>query len=135
MENIDQNIDRPTKNPLQDNLPIANVSRIMKEVLDDKTKISREAKELVQECVGEFIAFITSEASHKCKNENRKTVNGEDILWSLDQAGFGEYKDIQKIYQEKYKLVQEKFGDVNQAQNDDESKLSMISGNSQDFDI
>ena len=135
MENLEKNIDRTNNSSLQDNLPIANVSRIMKEVQDDKTKISREAKELVQECVGEFIAFITSEASFKCKNENRKTVNGEDILWSLDQAGFEEYKDIQKVYQEKYKVIQEKYGDINHSQNADESRLSMISGDSDESDV
>ena len=65
---------------VQDSLPIANVSRIMKQVLDKQTKISKEAKECVQECVGEFIEFITSEASFICKNDRRKTVSGADIL-------------------------------------------------------
>mmetsp|Transcript_31786 Transcript_31786/g.82947 ORF Transcript_31786/g.82947 Transcript_31786/m.82947 type:complete len:97 (-) Transcript_31786:2827-3117(-) len=42
-------------------LPIANISRIMKRVLPVNAKVSREAKEAVQECVSEFISFITSE--------------------------------------------------------------------------
>lgn len=42
-------------------LPIANISRIMKRSIPSSAKISREAKECVQECVSEFIAFITSE--------------------------------------------------------------------------
>ncbi len=42
-------------------LPIANVSRIMKQVLPENSKISKESKQLVQECASEFIAFITSE--------------------------------------------------------------------------
>lgn len=42
-------------------LPIANISRIMKRVLPSNAKISKEAKEGVQECVSEFISFITSE--------------------------------------------------------------------------
>jgi nuclear transcription Y subunit beta len=93
----------PPNNPLS--LPIANVSRIMKEVLDSNTKISKEAKECVQECVGEFIAFITSEASFQCKNQKRKTVNGEDILWALGQVGFDDYKVILQEYLNKYKAV------------------------------
>ena len=86
-------------------MPIANVSRIMKQVLDSNTKISKEAKECVQECVGEFIAFITSEASFQCKNQKRKTVNGEDILWALGQVGFDDYKTILQEYLNKYKQV------------------------------
>lgn len=42
-------------------LPIANVSRIMKNCLPKNAKVAKEAKETVQECVSEFIAFVTSE--------------------------------------------------------------------------
>ncbi len=42
-------------------LPIANIGRIMKEALPRDAKISKEARETVQECVSEFISFITSE--------------------------------------------------------------------------
>ena len=35
-------------------------------------KIAKDAKETVQECVSEFISFITSEASDKCQMEKRK---------------------------------------------------------------
>ena len=41
--------------------PIANISRIMKRSIPATAKISKDAKECVQECVSEFIAFITSE--------------------------------------------------------------------------
>lgn len=42
-------------------LPIANVARIMKQAVPTNAKISKEAKETVQECVSEFISFISSE--------------------------------------------------------------------------
>ena len=44
-------------------LPIANISRIMKNALPENAKIAKDAKECVQECVTEFIAFITSEGT------------------------------------------------------------------------
>jgi nuclear transcription Y subunit beta len=62
-------------------LPIANIARIMKKVLPNNAKIAKEAKESIQECVSEFISFITSEASDKCQQEKRKTINGDDLLW------------------------------------------------------
>lgn len=40
---------------------ISTVARIMKAALPDNAKIAREAKECMQECVSEFISFITSE--------------------------------------------------------------------------
>uniref|UniRef100_A0AAQ5Y6Y3 Nuclear transcription factor Y, beta a n=1 Tax=Amphiprion ocellaris TaxID=80972 RepID=A0AAQ5Y6Y3_AMPOC len=42
-------------------LPIANVARIMKNAVPQTGKIAKDAKECVQECVSEFISFITSE--------------------------------------------------------------------------
>jgi hypothetical protein len=37
------------------------VARIMKLALPENAKIAKEAKECMQECVSEFISFITSE--------------------------------------------------------------------------
>eukprot|EP00752_Nemacystus_decipiens_P004529 g4136.t1 len=84
-------------------LPIANISRIMKKSLPDNAKIAKDAKETVQECVSEFICFITSEASDKCKQEKRKTINGEDLLWAMSTLGFDKYVDPLKIYLAKYR--------------------------------
>jgi nuclear transcription Y subunit beta len=42
-------------------LPIANIGRIMKRALPSNGKVAKDAKETVQECVSEFISFITSE--------------------------------------------------------------------------
>ncbi|KAK5133264.1 hypothetical protein LTR08_007998 [Meristemomyces frigidus] len=79
-------------------LPIANVARIMKTALPENAKIAKEAKECMQECVSEFISFITSEASEKCQQEKRKTVNGEDILFAMTSLGFENYGEALKIY-------------------------------------
>jgi len=42
----------------------APVARIMKGALPDNAKIAKEAKECMQECVSEFISFITSEGNY-----------------------------------------------------------------------
>ncbi|PON87963.1 Nuclear transcription factor Y subunit B [Trema orientale] len=87
-------------------LPIANVSRIMKKALPANAKISKDAKETVQECVSEFISFITGEASDKCQREKRKTINGDDLLWAMTTLGFEEYVDPLKIYLQKYREME-----------------------------
>ncbi|XPS70334.1 transcriptional activator hap3 [Ascochyta lentis] len=84
-------------------LPIANVARIMKTALPENAKIAKEAKECMQECVSEFISFITSEASEKCQQEKRKTVNGEDILFAMTSLGFENYSEALKIYLSRYR--------------------------------
>ncbi|KAL8205343.1 hypothetical protein R6Q57_008894 [Mikania cordata] len=87
-------------------LPIANVSRIMKKALPANAKISKDAKETVQECVSEFISFITGEASDKCQREKRKTINGDDLLWAMTTLGFEEYVEPLKIYLAKYREIE-----------------------------
>ncbi|XP_047973805.1 nuclear transcription factor Y subunit B-1-like [Salvia hispanica] len=93
-------------------LPIANVSRIMKKTLPANAKISKEAKETVQECVSEFISFVTGEASDKCQREKRKTVNGDDLLWAMTTLGFDDYvvplKDYLSSYRESEGETREK---------------------------
>jgi nuclear transcription Y subunit beta len=84
-------------------LPIANISRIMKKSLPPNAKIAKDAKETVQECVSEFISFITSEASDKCQREKRKTINGDDLLWSMTTLGFDKYVDPLKLYLSRYR--------------------------------
>ncbi|KAH0467396.1 nuclear transcription factor Y subunit B-8 [Dendrobium catenatum] len=87
-------------------LPIANVSRIMKKALPANAKISKEAKETVQECVSEFISFITGEASDKCQREKRKTINGDDLLWAMTTLGFEDYAEPLKLYLQKFRELE-----------------------------
>jgi nuclear transcription Y subunit beta len=97
----------------------------MKMALPENAKIAKEAKECMQECVSEFISFITSEgvfqmhvsctrhwrlptASEKCQQEKRKTVNGEDILFAMTSLGFENYAEALKIYLSRYREVSRK---------------------------
>ncbi|XP_022843008.1 nuclear transcription factor Y subunit B-3-like [Olea europaea var. sylvestris] len=102
-------------------LPIANVSRIMKKSLPTNAKISKEAKETVQECVSEFIRFITGEASDKCQTEKRKTINGDDLLWAMTTLGFENYVVPLKVYLNKYR---ENEGDKNTVMRQEPSPTS-----------
>ncbi|XP_028776482.1 nuclear transcription factor Y subunit B-5-like [Neltuma alba] len=87
-------------------LPIANVGRIMKQILPQNAKISKEAKETMQECVSEFISFVTSEASEKCRKERRKTVNGDDICWALGTLGFDDYAEPLRRYLHRFRELE-----------------------------
>ncbi|KAM3235064.1 nuclear transcription factor Y subunit B-1 [Capsicum annuum] len=87
-------------------LPIANIGRIMKKGLPTNAKIAKDAKDTVQECVSEFISFITSEASDKCQKEKRKTINGDDLIWALTTLGFEDYIEPLKGYLIRYREME-----------------------------
>ncbi|XVF06056.1 hypothetical protein REPUB_Repub06bG0015500 [Reevesia pubescens] len=104
-------------------LPIANVGRIMKQILPPSAKISKEAKQTMQECATEFISFVTGEASDKCHKENRKTVNGDDICWALSALGFDNYAEAIVRYLHKYREAErEKASSQNKATSSSQDK-------------
>nr|GLL47843.1 transcriptional activator hap3-like [Ipomoea trifida] len=104
-------------------LPIANVGRIMKQRLPHNAKISKEAKETMQECASEFIGFVTGEASDKCRRERRKTVNGDDICWALGTLGFDDYVGPLKRY---LHIFREQEGDQRSVLNNNNNEDSVM---------
>jgi nuclear transcription Y subunit beta len=101
-------------------LPIANVGRIMKGILPSNAKISKESKETMQECVSEFISFVTSEASDKCRKERRKTVNGDDVCWALETLGFDDYAGPIRRYLHRYRELEVDRANQDRLRNTDE---------------
>ena len=77
----------------------------MKATVPPTAKIAKDAKECVQECVSEFISFITSEAAEKCQLEKRKTIGGEDILNAMRALGFEDYAETLKVHLAKLRDV------------------------------
>ncbi|KAJ6350113.1 hypothetical protein OIU78_006324 [Salix suchowensis] len=78
----------------------------MKKALPANGKIAKDAKDTVQECVSEFISFVTSEASDKCQKEKRKTINGDDLLWAMATLGFEDYIEPLKVYLARYRELE-----------------------------
>jgi len=71
-------------------LPVANIARIMVQELPEGTKISRDAKAIMQEAVSEFICFVVSEVADNCNGESKRTMHGVDIIEALEALGLAE---------------------------------------------
>ena len=69
------------------------------------SQIAKESRECMQECVSEFVSFVTSEASDRCHQEKRKTINGEDLLFAMSVLGFDNYVEPLKLFLQKYREV------------------------------
>jgi nuclear transcription Y subunit beta len=88
----------------------------MKRKVPEPNKVSKDAKEAVQECASEFIHFIVGEALDRClvctfalllflqnmhfisQVEKRKTIGGEDILLAMHALGFDSYNEPLRKY-------------------------------------
>ncbi|URD93574.1 Histone-like transcription factor (CBF/NF-Y) and archaeal histone [Musa troglodytarum] len=86
-------------------LPIANVGRIMKKALPANAKISKDAKETVQECVSEFISFITVQPL-KVYLQKFRELEGEKLVSSglqKDPGGSGGSTGGQSLHGPSYR--------------------------------
>ncbi|KAK7860064.1 nuclear transcription factor y subunit b-6 [Quercus suber] len=93
-------------------MPIANVIRIMRKILPPHAKISDDAKETIQECVSEYISFITGEANERCQREQRKTITAEDVLWAMSKLGFDDYIEPLTLYLHRYREMEGDRGSI-----------------------
>ncbi|KAL7160359.1 hypothetical protein ABFS83_01G089700 [Erythranthe nasuta] len=88
-------------------MPIANISRILRRVLPTHVKIADDAKEAIQECVTEFISFITAEANRRCHCDYRRTVTPEDVLAAMASLGFDDYLESLTVFLNNYRTQQD----------------------------
>lgn len=79
-------------------MPAAIITRIMRRVLPDHARISDDAREAIQECVSEFIGFITEEAKEKCQLESRRVLTANDLLAAMEALGFDNYVETLTLF-------------------------------------
>ncbi|KAL2901494.1 Nuclear transcription factor Y subunit B-9 [Bienertia sinuspersici] len=84
-------------------MPVANMVRIMRQALPSHAKVDDESKEMMQECVFEFISFITSEANKSCQLEHHKTITAEDVIGAMSRLGFDHYVQPLSMYLQKHR--------------------------------
>ena len=53
----------------------------------------------------EFVCFVTEEAAGRCAEEKRKTINGDDLIFALQNLGFEEYVPPLQSYLAQYRRV------------------------------
>ncbi|EYU25664.1 hypothetical protein MIMGU_mgv1a026487mg, partial [Erythranthe guttata] len=96
-------------------MSIANITRIMRRVLPANAKIANNAKEAIEECISEFIRFITAEANARCHRDYRNTVTPEDVLAAMATLGFDDYLEPLTIFLNKHRAQQNpERGSMNQ---------------------
>ena len=75
----------------------------------------------MQECVTEFLLFVTSEANEICKRKKRNTVQGDDIIEAMQELGFDQYIWLTKYYMNKYRDAQKAENEQRKQRNQSEA--------------
>ena len=85
-------------------LPLANIAHIMADVLPEKAKISKAAKELMQELTTEFICFSTSESSDVSRSHNHKSIGVGDMVEGFQNVDLGMFVPLMLMHRRKQEL-------------------------------
>ncbi|EES05602.1 nuclear transcription factor Y subunit B-1 [Sorghum bicolor] len=84
-------------------LPMANLVRLMRQVIPKSAKISSRAKDLTHDCALEFVGFLAGEASERATAQHRRTMAPEDFTCSLQALGFDDYVKPMNTYISRYR--------------------------------
>lgn len=84
-------------------LPMANLVRLMRQVIPKGVKISARAKSLTHDCAVDFIGFVASEASEQAMAQHRRIVAPEDFTRSFQTLGFDDYVKPMTTYIRRYR--------------------------------
>ncbi|EEQ99762.1 ccaat-binding transcription factor subunit a, putative [Perkinsus marinus ATCC 50983] len=80
-------------------LPWTNIVTVVQNALPDKPGcIGKCFKLTLQDCISEFLMFVTHLAAQRCTREGRRVMLAEDILWALDQAGLCQYGSVLRVF-------------------------------------
>ncbi|PUZ50698.1 hypothetical protein GQ55_6G079200 [Panicum hallii var. hallii] len=77
---------------------MANVERLMRQVIPKGFRISSSSKQLTHDCTVEFAGFITGEASEQARAQHRRAITPEDYIASFEALGFDDYVEPMNTY-------------------------------------
>ncbi|XP_075228755.1 DNA polymerase epsilon subunit 3 Chrac-14 [Lycorma delicatula] len=94
------------------NLPIAVVTRLIREVIPENCNVSKEARTAVAKAASVFVLFLTSTANQNAMLNNRKTINANDVLEGIKRSSFEHFVAPLQDALEGYKKVQKEKKDA-----------------------
>nr|XP_034594633.1 nuclear transcription factor Y subunit B-1-like [Setaria viridis] len=83
-------------------LPMANLVRLIRQVIPKGVKVSTRAKHLTHDCAVEFVGFVAGEAAEQAKAQHRRTIAPEDFICAFQALGFDDYVQPMSTYTRRY---------------------------------
>ncbi|KAF7820810.1 nuclear transcription factor Y subunit B-1-like isoform X1 [Senna tora] len=71
--------------------PLTNLTRIMRQILPQNTRISEDSKQTLHVCVSAFIRFLTNKAKLQYQQDCCITITSDDMRWAVRNLGFNDY--------------------------------------------
>ncbi|XP_052182005.1 nuclear transcription factor Y subunit B-1-like [Diospyros lotus] len=99
--------------PAPDNdhhLPVSKVTKIMRRALPPKTRITKEAIEVMRHCTTNCIHLVTTNANIGYKQDNRKKVSVEDVISAIGRIRLEDSVEPLTLYLNEYHGMKQNCG-------------------------
>lgn len=75
------------------NLPVAVVTRIIKEALPEGCNVAKEAKLALSRAASVFVLYLTSHANKIALENGKKTITNKDVMEAIQDTEFGRFEE------------------------------------------
>ncbi|XP_068087172.1 DNA polymerase epsilon subunit 3 isoform X2 [Anabrus simplex] len=72
-------------------LPNTVVTRLAKETLPDGVNVAKEARTAIGKAASVFVLYLTAASSSIAIKNNRKTINGQDVLKAIEETELNKF--------------------------------------------
>jgi len=86
-------------------LPRATVAHLLKDAVPGDMRCSSETRDLIGDCLVEFIMLLTMQANEVATRERKKTLLPQHVCTALEQLGFGAYVPMVRATAEQHREV------------------------------
>lgn len=93
-------------------LPMANLVRLMRQVIPKGIKVASSAKHLTHDCAVEFVGFVAGEASEHAKVQHRRIIAPEDFTCAFQSLGLDDYVQPMSTYIRRYREHHNAYGRI-----------------------
>uniref|UniRef100_A0A6V3SUV3 Transcription factor CBF/NF-Y/archaeal histone domain-containing protein n=1 Tax=Lotharella globosa TaxID=91324 RepID=A0A6V3SUV3_9EUKA len=84
-------------------LPIATVSRIIKNALPNNTQVAKDVKSLFSKAAGIFIIYLSTHANEICQERKKSTISAQDVLAAVKEIEMEDFLPSLEKYLEEFR--------------------------------
>lgn len=111
------------------NLPISNISRIIRDALPDNVAMDRETRIAIARATSVFIMYLASSASANAEKANHKTFSAADVFESIEEMEFDSFLEPMKVALTAYRQTMKDKKDKRQSLDKSKADVSLNSIN------
>lgn len=90
--------------PLEEyTIPKGTITRIMRQVLPQDSRVTGGAKDTMDQCIVQFSTALVRAATQECRRDRRLTITADDLIVGFANLGLADYVQPMSVYLRLYR--------------------------------